>query len=279
MRHRWLLIPALLLTFLAAVTPPLDAQIPQQRGGTLQSAAVATGNGTTLDTSLMSAVTFQSSGTFVGTVTLEGSNDASNFNSLTCYSLDSATATSTMTSATIVRCNVTGIPVVRARVSAWTSGSITVRAQATSSQGNIRDTVTTISNVVTGQFRGTQTTAPTVGLVNGGGSMQALTASLLGGGSDSFMRIQVKDGLSSAQVSTDLMATFQTAWAAVPACVASADFPRSYAGYYISAVPPTTTTVNVKMSGGVGTAVTPTEDTASVWPPHSTVSVHCVGLQ
>lgn len=94
-------------------------------GGRLQNAAVATGNGNTLDVSGMSVVAFQTSGTFVGTVVFEGTSDGTNWVSLTCYTLNGVTQTSSSTTARMLRCSVAGIPSVRARISAYTSGSIT----------------------------------------------------------------------------------------------------------------------------------------------------------
>jgi hypothetical protein len=126
-----------LLTALALVLAltglPTQAQIPgfpqnAVQGATLQNAATATANGSTFVTSLGHVVSFQVSGTFVGTVTFEGSNDATNWTSLSCLSLDATTVTSTATAPGFTRCNVNAIPSVRARISAYTSGSITVTA-------------------------------------------------------------------------------------------------------------------------------------------------------
>jgi len=99
---------AVLLAVLTAVAldwapgiPPLpietaSAQLPINavQGQTLQSAAGANANGSILDTSGSTAVTFQVSGTFSATVNFEGSNDGSTFNLLTCYTLDSSTSVS-----------------------------------------------------------------------------------------------------------------------------------------------------------------------------------------
>jgi hypothetical protein len=122
-----------LLTVLTIVLAPLAAW-PQAvvRTVMLQNAAAATGNGTALDVSTAMIATLQVSGTFVGTVTYETSQDGANWSTLTCYPLGGSTGASTATAAAYVRCNVNGLVGIRARVSAYTSGSITVNATTTS---------------------------------------------------------------------------------------------------------------------------------------------------
>ena len=145
--NRWLrplgLVLALALAFAPFAwehwwIPPVSQAEAQlyQTGKTLQSAATATGNGNTIDTSLTSIIAMQIIGTFVGTIVPEGSLDGTNWATLTCYALGSSSAKTSFTSAdtnTIVRCNTIGIPLVRARISVYTSGSITVLAQAVAS--------------------------------------------------------------------------------------------------------------------------------------------------
>ena len=119
--------------------PRAEAQL-YQLGGTLQSAATATGNGSTLDTSLTSIVAFQvTSG--AASVVPEGSLDGATWATLTCYALGSSTAVTTFTTTGLWRCNTIGIPVVRARIAVYTSGSVTVRAQAVASYFNLGTTV------------------------------------------------------------------------------------------------------------------------------------------
>lgn len=101
----------------------------------LQSAAAATGNGTAITTTdvnngAYSALTMQVSGTFVGTVTFEGTVDATNWVALLCTSVTAGTTATTATAPGVVRVDCSGLAQVRARVSAYTSGAITVTATA-----------------------------------------------------------------------------------------------------------------------------------------------------
>ena len=98
---------------------------------TLQTAAVAIGNGTNQDVSGYSTVAFQITGTFVGTVTFETTNDDTNWTSLLCTQVGANTIGTIATAPGIFRASVGGLKTVRARVSAWTSGSITVVGRAT----------------------------------------------------------------------------------------------------------------------------------------------------
>ena len=129
---RWFRILGLVLSLTLGLSGAVGAQGVYQLGGTLQSAAAATGNGSTLDTSLTQTLTLQVSGTFVGTITFEASTDGTNWATMTCYLLGSSSAVTAPTAPGLWRCNVLGVPLIRTRVSAYTSGTITVRAFATS---------------------------------------------------------------------------------------------------------------------------------------------------
>jgi hypothetical protein len=125
-----------LLTLVAFLLAPVSVwaqanPAPLTAGGSLQSAATATGNGSTLLVSQMSTVAFQVSGTFVGSIVFEGSVDGTNYVALP--SCAGTSAGSTVSATGLWLCNVTGIGVVRARISVYTSGSISVSANATSS--------------------------------------------------------------------------------------------------------------------------------------------------
>jgi hypothetical protein len=116
-------------------------KVQQQAGAvtatTMQSAATGTGNGTSLDVSGMAVAALQTAGTFVGTVTFESSTDDSNWIALSGENLATGAIVSTATvTNTVVGFRVAGIKSIRARISAYTSGSITVtgRAQAVDSQ-------------------------------------------------------------------------------------------------------------------------------------------------
>jgi hypothetical protein len=139
MTKRLALVLALALAFAPLawerlLLPSAEAQFQAfQQAKTLQNAVGANGNGDTLDTSGNPIVAFQLSGTFVASVTFEGSLDGSTFANLHCYPIGSSTGTNSAIAPGIWRCNVVGIPIVRARVHAWVSGSVTVKALATQS--------------------------------------------------------------------------------------------------------------------------------------------------
>lgn len=129
---RWI---ALLIVFALAALPVVataQQQAPVTRFANLQSAAAATGNGNLFNTSDLSVAIIQTSGTFVGTITYEATADGSVFSSLTCYTIGGSSGVTTATAAAAVRCTVAGWQGVRARVSAFTSGTITVYASGTS---------------------------------------------------------------------------------------------------------------------------------------------------
>jgi hypothetical protein len=280
------------VTILALLAAPwvADAQLPVNsvQGAKLQAAAAATGNGTTLDTSGATAVTFQTSGTFSATVTFEGSNDGTNFNSLTCYTLDSQTSTSTATAAGFVRCNVLGIPTVRARVSTYSSGSVTVVANASAGAfPSVRDT-TAPAGAITGQLRGTQVTAPTCDQVNGVGAARGVAGSCgpggavgvgpsaSAGGTDSFFRGVIGTTWQGGGQGNPgaIIVTFANSFAAVPTCVASYDSAGKY-GYYLYAVTPTTTTVTLKL----GTPTSVLTPAVASWSPFDNFNLICGGVQ
>lgn len=101
---------------------------------TMQSAAAATGNGTSLRLGGYSKATLHVSGTFSGTVTYEGSVDGTNWVAVAL--LDTADMTTYATTSTAEKImtlnNVGGLIELRARVSAYASGTITVKGRAAS---------------------------------------------------------------------------------------------------------------------------------------------------
>ena len=100
---------------------------------TLQAAAVATGNGTAIDVALYNSVAIDVSIATTATVTFEGTVDGSTWVSRTCVSIanTSGTLVASTTSSGEFQCNVAGLAKFRARISAWTSGAVTVTARAT----------------------------------------------------------------------------------------------------------------------------------------------------
>lgn len=271
---RFITIAALLALVLGLGTPPpADAQSPQPlnavNGRTMQNAATALGNGSLLDTSNASTAVFQASFTGTATVTYEGTVGGSLFNSLTCFTLDGQTSASTTTTSNILRCNVLGIIAVRARISAFSSGTVTIVGNASAAGlPNIRDS-TSPSGAITGQLRGTQTTAPTCAktLPGTGGGVCSVT------GTDSFMRVLIGFPWStSTGGGASATVTFNTAYGASPSCVATWDGTDTYR-YYIYAVTASATTAILKLGGANGVAPN------ANFSPGDNVNLICTGVQ
>jgi len=97
----------------------------------LQSAVSATSNGAILDVSGMSTCIFDIQGTFVGTITFEGSTDDSVWYPINTTQMGGNVIATTATVVGLYRSVVTGLKSVRARVT-WASGtSVTVKARTT----------------------------------------------------------------------------------------------------------------------------------------------------
>ena len=104
---------------------------------TMQSAAAATGNGTAVTVHDVTTLGMQVAGTFVGTVTFETTIGDSDWGSLQVETVASGAVVTAATAPGIFRATVAGLSQVRARVSAWTSGTITVTAFATEAGGGM----------------------------------------------------------------------------------------------------------------------------------------------
>jgi len=92
---------------------------------TMQNAAVADGNGTNLDVNDYATAVLEIRGTFVGTINFEGSIDDTNWYPIVATKND-GTNGSTTTTVGLYEVKVATIKSVRARVSGYASGSITV---------------------------------------------------------------------------------------------------------------------------------------------------------
>lgn len=131
------LIPFLLVTVLMTALPPSSyAQITQQ----MQNLAVANGNGTILNTNGMATATFTvicascSGGT---TVNFEGTTDGTNYVAM-LGSLSGATTTATTTTSSTTQVwsfSVTSFLFVRARISAYSAGTVSVFGRSTPQGG------------------------------------------------------------------------------------------------------------------------------------------------
>lgn len=103
---------------------------------TLQAAAGATGNGTAMDVGGLAVVALQVTGTFVGTVTIEGSVDGTNYVAIRSLNVATGGVITTAAAELVAQVPVAGLSTLRARVSAFTSGAITVIGKGvTSSPG------------------------------------------------------------------------------------------------------------------------------------------------
>lgn len=97
----------------------------------LQSAAEATGNGTAVTCTSggegsYATLTAQVEGITTATITWEAIIDGTNWVAVQAIPLTTGTAATTATADGIYRINVTGLAQVRARISAWTEGAITI---------------------------------------------------------------------------------------------------------------------------------------------------------
>lgn len=100
----------------------------------MQNAAGATGEGTELTvTSVGGTSTFatiQVAGTFVATVTFQGTIDGTNWISIQMSALATGSASTTATAPGLFRATVAGLSKIRANITAYTSGTITVTGVA-----------------------------------------------------------------------------------------------------------------------------------------------------
>lgn len=108
----------------AAATESLGANA----SATLQNAAVAVGNGSSVALNGMSSGNISVTGTFVGTVTFEAQNANGDWIPVLLQEAGSTRLSSTTTTTGTWRLPIGGYNALRARVSAYTSGSITVKA-------------------------------------------------------------------------------------------------------------------------------------------------------
>src|SRR5438552_4059926 len=105
---------------------PVTQKAATSTSGTLQTAAAATGNGSNLSVDGMSSAILTVSGTFVGTVTFEVTEDGTNWYGIIATAVATGIKSYTSTAPGLYEFSVAGFVNLRARVSAYTSGSITV---------------------------------------------------------------------------------------------------------------------------------------------------------
>lgn len=102
---------------------------------TMQSAAVATGNGTAASTVDFSDGAFMVldmhiEGISGDTITFEGTIDGTNWIAIRCENLSSGSSATTATADGLYRFVVGGVRKVRARISTYSAGTITVTGSA-----------------------------------------------------------------------------------------------------------------------------------------------------
>lgn len=97
---------------------------------TLQNGAEATGNGEDLLVNNYGAASIAISGTFVGTVTFEASANGVDYFAIKGLNRTSEASATTATATGLFYIALPGIARVRARISAYTSGEITVKGIA-----------------------------------------------------------------------------------------------------------------------------------------------------
>ena len=101
-----------------------------ERQKVMQSAAVATGNGTAVNTidvdGAFTVLTMQVTGITTATITFEATIDGTNWVAVLATNLNNGTDATTATANGLYRITCLGLRQVRARISAWTSGTITV---------------------------------------------------------------------------------------------------------------------------------------------------------
>lgn len=98
---------------------------------TLQDEATATGNGTALDCGGLAAVGLSVEGITTATVTIEGSVDGTNYYAVRAYNPADGAVATTVAADGIRIVPVAGLDKLRARISAYTAGTIIVQAKGT----------------------------------------------------------------------------------------------------------------------------------------------------
>ena len=106
----------------------LAASVPATT--TMQSAAVAVGNGTSLDVNGFATTIIELSGTFVATIAFEASIDDVTWNAISAVQTGTTSLSSTATTIGLFRLSTAGIKSIRARISAYTSGSVTAKGRS-----------------------------------------------------------------------------------------------------------------------------------------------------
>ena len=97
----------------------------------MQSAATATGNGTSLPLRDKATGLVQVTGTFSATITWEATLNGDDWVAIQATPLATGTAATTATATGLYRITAAGLRAVRARISAYVSGKVTVVGETT----------------------------------------------------------------------------------------------------------------------------------------------------
>lgn len=123
---------------------PVQSQAASSASATLQNAAAANGNGTVFNVLGLSTIALTVTQTgFTGTVNFEGSEDGTNFDPINTVQSGTNTIATSVTGSTTTATHVyvlscSGLQQVRARVSSFSAGTVTVTAHAVPSQNEPR---------------------------------------------------------------------------------------------------------------------------------------------
>lgn len=129
-------------------------------GKVLQSAATSAGNGNeVMLNGKYGAITLQISGTFSATITFEGSIDGINYIPVRGINKNTGAGISTVAETGIFQFSVTGLNKFRARISAYTLGSITIEAIIVPVSEPALPVVSTGTTISASQTRPNDTTA------------------------------------------------------------------------------------------------------------------------
>lgn len=121
-----------MLVMLGAVSLPVSAQPAPPA---IQSASLSSATSASLNVAGYASVAFQFTGTWVATVQFEGSVDGSTYVALNATPPNSTTAVTSAAANGVWFATVAGLKFARARVSAYTSGTVVVTIQAALSGG------------------------------------------------------------------------------------------------------------------------------------------------
>lgn len=179
----------------------------------MQSAAVATGNGkeilpSQMDDGSLSVLTLQIVGITTAVITFEASIDGTNYVAIQARNLNTQIIATTATADGLYRINAVGYSNVRARISAWTSGTIYVYGVCTADGESGIVALVGSSNIVT-PIRSATATLSNVASSASSVTILAANTSRLGASvyNDSTALLYVKLGTTASSTSHTVQVT------------------------------------------------------------------------